>query len=541
MQKSLEMGQISAAGGFHIFFGRILSTIIMAVGTIVLGGLILQSDYGLYTIALIPATTLMLFQDWGVSTALTRYCARCRETNNFSDLRKIITRTILFQVAIGVILAALLILLSPLIAQALFNKPESAFLIALSSSVILFSAVSASPSSVFVGFERMKPSIIVLLVGALLQSVTAPVLVALGYGALGAVVGYVVGIVASSAISIGLLYYLVLRRLPASSSHAPFLPTLKSFLSFGVPYAAATLVGGLGVQFVGFMMATYCDTSTIGVYKVATNFMVVSGFFTIPITTMLYPAFSKVDPIKERSLLNSVFTSSTKYASLLLVPATLGMIALADPLISTLYGVKWAQAPLFLSILVLSDLLVIFGSLSLPNLLLALGKTKFLFKTKIVYLVVSVVLGSILIPTFGMAGVLFVSCISGAPTVFICYYYVCKKNNFSAGVRTTVKILGASLVSFAGTLLFVFYSPLASLLNLFVGCLLFVGMLLFALPSFGAINQTDIETLRIMFRSTGFISKFIDVPLLIMQRIMHYFPDFPLKIADPKKAQKPTS
>jgi hypothetical protein len=84
MKKALEMGRTSAAGGFQLFLGRVISTVIMAVGTIILGGLILPSDYGLYTVALIPATTLMLFQDWGVSAALTRHCAKCRRNTSFS-------------------------------------------------------------------------------------------------------------------------------------------------------------------------------------------------------------------------------------------------------------------------------------------------------------------------------------------------------------------------------------------------------------------------------------------------------------------------
>jgi len=38
----------------------------MAVGSIILALIISPGDLGLYAIALIPATTFALFQDWGV-------------------------------------------------------------------------------------------------------------------------------------------------------------------------------------------------------------------------------------------------------------------------------------------------------------------------------------------------------------------------------------------------------------------------------------------------------------------------------------------
>ena len=55
MDKALEMGQASAKGSLWLFIGKMLSTVILAIGVIVLGWFISESDYGLYTIALIPA------------------------------------------------------------------------------------------------------------------------------------------------------------------------------------------------------------------------------------------------------------------------------------------------------------------------------------------------------------------------------------------------------------------------------------------------------------------------------------------------------
>jgi len=68
----LRMGKDSASGSLQLFIGKTVSTVITAVGTIILGILIHEADYGLYAIALIPAATIGLFQDWGVGSTMTK-------------------------------------------------------------------------------------------------------------------------------------------------------------------------------------------------------------------------------------------------------------------------------------------------------------------------------------------------------------------------------------------------------------------------------------------------------------------------------------
>ncbi|MEJ5328343.1 MAG: oligosaccharide flippase family protein [Candidatus Bathyarchaeia archaeon] len=78
MQKILELGKVSATGGFQLFWGVALSTIIMAAGTIILARLMTPEEYGLYSIALVPTYMAVLFREWGVNSAITKYTASLR-------------------------------------------------------------------------------------------------------------------------------------------------------------------------------------------------------------------------------------------------------------------------------------------------------------------------------------------------------------------------------------------------------------------------------------------------------------------------------
>jgi len=69
------MGKVSATGSFQLFIGVATSTIAMAVGTIILARLMLPEEYGLYSIALIQSYMIVLFRDWGVNSAITKYVA----------------------------------------------------------------------------------------------------------------------------------------------------------------------------------------------------------------------------------------------------------------------------------------------------------------------------------------------------------------------------------------------------------------------------------------------------------------------------------
>jgi O-antigen/teichoic acid export membrane protein len=50
------------------------------------------------------------------------------------------------------------------------------------------------------------------------------------------------------------------------------------------------------------------DNAAIGNYSVATNFVVLITFFATPVTTMLLPAFSKLNYQKDQQVLQTVFS-----------------------------------------------------------------------------------------------------------------------------------------------------------------------------------------------------------------------------------------
>jgi O-antigen/teichoic acid export membrane protein len=494
----------------------------MAVGTIIIGLYIMEGDYGLYAIALIPATTLLLFQDWGVGAALTRICAQGKMASKEADLRKVIIVGLVFEVVTGLLLTVFSLFSASFLASRVFGKPESAFLIVLVSVSILSTSVFSAVNSVFIGFEQMKLVSLALLCQAIAQTVVSPLLVYLGYGALGAVLGYTFASIAASLFSVVLFFFAIFRKIkPVNTSDtAKFSETLKPMLHYGIPLAIATILSGLLTQFYSFMMATLSNTVMIGNYKVATNFTILLTFFSVPISTVLFPAFSKLNPKKEKHLLKTVFASSVKYTAFLLIPATMALIVLSQPIIGTLYGAKWSFAPPFLALGVLGNLLVFFGNISIANLLSAVGETKLLMKMNILTILIGVPLAFLLIPSMGITGVIIGPVIAGAPSLFLSLYFVWKHYEIKLDFKASTKIFLASSLATAIVYLFLNFFTVAYWLKLAAGLILFITVYLHSAPLIGAINQVDVSNLRALLSGLGIISKLLETPLTLMEKIL---------------------
>jgi len=193
MQKTLEIGKKSATGSFQLFIGVAASTIIMAVGTIILARLITQEEYGLYAVALIPSATVILFRNWGINSAIVRYTASLRAENKEEKVYEIIVSGILFEALMGLALSTILISLSGFLASTVFQRPEISSLIAIASTTVFTGALWTAAQSSFIGFERMELNSLTNICQAIAKTVASSILVFIGYGALGATLVHICG------------------------------------------------------------------------------------------------------------------------------------------------------------------------------------------------------------------------------------------------------------------------------------------------------------------------------------------------------------
>jgi len=515
------MGKASATGSFQLFIGVAVSTIIMAIGTLILAKLMLQAEYGLYTIATIPAITINLFRDWGVNSAITKYVASYRATNSKENIRNVIVAGSIFECATGLALSFLSFILAGFIASTIFHRPESTFLISVVSISIFSGSLLTVAQSCFIGFERMGLSSFTIICQAVVKTIIGPLLVLLGYGTLGAVLGYTLSFLAAGIIGMTVLYFGLLKSLPKSDKNkSTILDTLRAMLKFGVPFSVYSILGGIVTQFYSFVMVFFIvDTAMIGNYQLSLSFTVLLTFITTPISTVLFPAFSKLNPQNERKLLKSIFASSVKYSTLLLVPATLGMMVLSKPIIATLFQEKYPSAPFFLAVAVAGNLLVAIGNLSLSGLLAGLGETKMLMKLSIPTLLISLPLAFVLVPTFGITGVILGPLLSALPSLFLGLRWAWNHYEVKADLGSSARIIAASTIATIITYFFLSLFSAFEWIRLVTGAIIFFTVYILSAPLVGAITQSDTKNLRDMFSGFVGISRIFNTLLVLIEKV----------------------
>lgn len=508
------MGKTSAAGSVQLLIGTATSTIIMAVGTVVLTRLLSPAEYGLYGVALIPSFMINLFRDWGINSAMAKYVANYRASEKEADTRNVVVAGLIFEVATGLVLLFLSLFLAGYIGSTIFHRPESVSLISIVAITIFAGSLLTVAQSSFIGFERMGLYSFTSICQSVVKTIAGPILVLLGYSVLGAVLGYTLSFLAAGIIGLATLYLVLFRHLKKlGSGKLEISRTLKTMLKYGVPLSISSILGGLLGQFYAFMMASFASDVMIGNYSATVNFSVLLTFFTIPIGTVLFPAFAKLDPKKENQLLTTVFTSSVKYTALLLVPATMAIIILSGPMISTLFGERYVYAPFFLTLYVIGNLFAVLGSLSLNSLLAGVGETKMLMKQSILTLAIGLPLGILLITKFEIIGLILASLLAGLPSMFWGLHWAWKHYKAKADFKCSAKIFTASTIAALATYASLNFINVAEWIRLVIGITIFTTIYIFTAPMIGALTQTDINNIRTMFSGMGIISKIVNIPL----------------------------
>jgi O-antigen/teichoic acid export membrane protein len=577
LDKALEMGKTSALGSFHLLIGVAGSTVIMAIGTIILAILLPVNQVGLYGMALIPATMITYFRDWGVSSALTQKIASLRADNKFEEINDVLLSGVVFEVASGFVLALVCFGLAWPIAYFLSPSDVEALTvyIQIMSLSIFAGAIASAASGVIIGFEKMKYNSFLQIFQAVVKTGLGPLLIVLGYGVLGAVTAAMLSIVISGILA-GLIIYVAFYRRnkqQCQNSHrCNIRKTLKPMLNYGIPLTFSSLVIGVLPQLFVLMMASFANQGDaaaglnpgwmMGNYYAAAYFVVLLSFIATPISMALFPTFSKLNPEKDMSLLRTVFASSVKYTSLLMVPAAFAIITLAAPLVNTIFpaegnlfqsfymmldGSKYPYGALFLAFSCLVYLLVLIGNISLGTFQTGIGKTKQVMYQSLLSLAIGIPLALVLVGYFyniggavyAVIGGLIGSLIATVPNVVWGLVWSYRHYRVKADFWVSLKILIASLLA-SGVAYAVIVFLNASMPQ---GIVLIAGFVVFALvylasaPLLGAINRMDIKNFVAMFSGLGLVSKILDLPLGFMNKICRDKPAAGVSVEVPLKSE----
>jgi O-antigen/teichoic acid export membrane protein len=518
VSKSLRLARVSAKGGVNILWGLTISSIISAIGVMIVAGILSGEEFGVVAKALIGPSIIITIRDLGIDQATIKYAVQYRTENDKEKLKNIITAGTVFEVVLGTIFTAVSLLLSGFMANIL-EKPTIVPLIQIASFTILAGALLKAAQSAFIGYEKMKLHSVTLILHSILKSGLMILLVTLRFGVYGATIGNAISYLSAGLISIALLYLTVIKKLQKQKGQLQLVSTLKTMLKFGLPLSIAVMLIGVLSQFYSFLVAIYTTDLLYANYQIALNFAILVSIFASSITTVMFPTFSKVKAQEDPQTLRNVFQYSIKYTTLLIVPLTFAVMVLSKPGVETLFQNKYEYAPFFLSLYVISFLYSAIGNLSVGALIKSQEKTQVNLKITILTFIVGFIISLALIPQFGILGLIATHLTAGMPSLIIALWWINKNYNATIDWKSSTKILTASASSAILTYLILNQLNLASWISLLLGAAVFLGTYMISAPLIGAINYNDTKNLKDMLKSLGPLGTIINPLLYPIEKI----------------------
>jgi O-antigen/teichoic acid export membrane protein len=263
------------------------------------------------------------------------------------------------------------------------------------------------------------------------------------------------------------------------------------------------------------LLSRYASYSEIGSFQAASNLASLLTLVTLPISTSLFPAFSRFRDLREASKAAEVAITMT---SLLLTPVVLFTVVESRDVVKIFYGAQFSASSEYLATYVLIYLYSLIGSIVWGSFFQGVGRPKVLFKSTLIYSAVYIPSAYLLAVTHSVRGV-----IAAVLSASMASNVMLLLEGSKLGVRVdfaknTKILLSAVIPALAITPL-----PLASLstvTRVILLSTLYLALYVASLPLTGAIVSADVELLRAALKLPFFLRSLSEFLLDALERII---------------------
>jgi len=514
-----EIARSSVRGGFFLFLGNILSTLILALGSIIIARLLGPSGYGIYSLSLVLPSLLVSLFGFGIDPALTMFSAKFRSEGKVHSLIDFLRAGFLFKLLIGLVAFLIGFVFSDYFAIYVLNRPDLGSLVKVASVIIVFSIIYNGIIATFIGLDRMENNAILAFFQSIFKVTVGPFLIILGFGVLGALIGHIVGYVVASFLGVVILLVRQFNVFRVSLNDGPsFSDNVKAMISYGFPLYLSSLLSVFLGQYQLMILAYYVSDFDIGNFNAAVNMSTMINILAVPITTSLFPAFAKLNPKDERNEIKRLFDRAVKYSSIIIIPVSVIVMIFSKELVRLFYGSNYLSASSYLSLYVIIFLYAGLGSLIFSSFFNGIGETKLMFWASLVNSIIFIPSAFIFTRLYAIPGLITAILLSNLASLIYTLIVAYRKFMITPDFNSLSRIYLASLLSTILTLP-LFYASFNYLIKLFLGSFLYLICYLTILPLIKGLHTSDIENLKFIFDNLSIV-KILMRPILVYEGII---------------------
>ncbi len=413
MSDSLKAKTVSALVWSTI--DKVFMQVSYAVTGVILANILPPEDFGLLGIILVFVAFANIFSDSGFTLALVQ--KKVTTSKDYSTV-------FFFNLGICLTLYLLLFLAAPWIA-AYYEEPRLTLLTRVVCLQIVFISLGLVQTGILMKTMNIRKLTLANLIALTLSALFAILLAMNGYGIWALVV---------QVLSISFFKTLVLWTGSSWRPEATFSKeSIRSTFAVGSHLMMTSLVSTFFQNIYTLLISTWYSIRDLGFYTQADRWsrMGITAL-SQTIGNAIFPALSSIQDDNER--MYRVFGKMSRMTAYLTFPVFVGLILVTEPLFHTLFGHKWDLSVPMFQLFLLKGIFFVLTSL-LNNYLMAIGKTKTIFRIEVVKNLLTLVAIFVTLP-LGILAMIVGQVTVGIAQYLITSYKVGKETGYGMWTQT---------------------------------------------------------------------------------------------------------
>ncbi len=356
-------------------------------------------EYGLLFLAISIVSIVQLFGDLGLARSTARYVAEYKESDP-SQVPHVLSSAFRYRLLL-VSVAALGVVLSRNFIARTLGQPELAPLLVVGAGLLVGRSLHTFNTVTFQGFNALESSALINVVNYVGRVALVVAFVSFGWGVAGALLGYAAAAAVASALGLGVLYARFYRSYDAAAAPEPGLR--RRILEYSVPLTVSRSAGIIAARIDTILIGFFMTPVAVGFYTLGKQ---ISEFVLAPAGSVGFavsPTFGEDKANDELERAARIYETTVEHILMLYVPATVGIVVIAEPAILLVFGADYAGAVPVVRVLGLFVLVQAITKVT-TNALDFLGRAKVRAVAKGVCACANFGLNVLLIPRYGVVG-----------------------------------------------------------------------------------------------------------------------------------------
>ena len=428
-----------AKQGSITFVGNLINGALGFAIVMLMTRFVSPSVYGLFVLATSVILFMQVFANLGLPLAIDYFVPQYLDEGEHGKAKGVIVQVTATVLITSSLVAFALAVSATYIAE-LFQEPAMGIGLLLLSVTIPMLAIYNVLLTSYYSIKKLQYRVIMRdIVRPIVRFVVTAGLLLVGYGLLGLIAGYVVGLFVAITIGAAVFVYKAWGLLTAEIELVAPAPLVK----YSVPLAMTSVVFVLMGHVDYFILGFFLDSDDVGIYRV--GYMLGSGLMII--FNSLSPVFKPLiaETRDDIDLVEQRFRIMARWIAAITLPVAIFLSLGASSYLAVLYTPQYSEASAVVALLAVAFLFnVTFGGPD-GSLLQGLGYSRVVFGNTLVLFVTNFLVSFTLVPFIGIEGAAIGSATAlflvGCLTLVEIYYF----DGIHPFTRDFAKVVGAGV------------------------------------------------------------------------------------------------